>query len=116
MSQTRDARISRAVVVVLVLAVVVAAATWLLVWSGIRVGHDVLAVCTGPPDSCSPDGRHPVPPVTGIVLSVALGIMLVPVLRLLGFGIVLGVGPLAAVAGWHAAIADGRVSAEAVSG
>jgi hypothetical protein len=42
--------------------------------------------------------------------------MIVPVLRLLGVGIVLGLGPLAAVAGWSAAVADGRLPAETAAG
>lgn len=117
MSQTtRDARVSRVIVFVLVLAPLVAAAAWLFIWSGIRVGHDIFATCEGPPNGCTADRKHPLLPVTGIVLIVHLGIMLVPVLRLLGVGIVLGLGPLAAVTGWHAAVADGRLSAEAVSG
>lgn len=116
MSAHRDARVRRIIVVVLLLALPVAAGTWLLIWSSIRVGHDIFAECIGPPDACTADRSHPVPPVTGIVLNVALGILLVPVLRLLGFGIVLGIGPLAAIAGWSAAVVDGQLPAETASG
>jgi hypothetical protein len=112
-SQTsQDARVRRAVVVVLVLAPLVATGTWLLIWAAIRVGHDVLP-CDG---NCPPGARFAETPSTGIVVNVFLGIMIVPVLRLVGLGIALGLGPLAAVVGWYDAVANGRVSAEAVSG
>ena len=95
------------------LAPVLAAATWLLIRGGIRLGHDVV-----PCDyNCPPDGGLYAPvPALGIVVNVVLAVMLVPVLRLLGVGIVLVLGPLAAVSGWNAAVADGRLPAEAVSG
>ncbi len=109
---SHDARRTRAVVLVLVLAPLVAAGTWLLIWAAIRLGHDVLPCY----HNCPPGAKYAETPSTGIVLNVVLGIMIVPVLRLLGLGIALGIGPLAAVAGWHDAVADGRVSAEAVSG
>jgi hypothetical protein len=97
-----------------VVAALVGAGAWLLIWSGIRVGHETGRPCDY---DCPPvGGRYALIPVLGIVLNVFLGVMLVVVLRLLGFGIALGLGSLAAVAGWNAAVADGRLSAETVSG
>jgi hypothetical protein len=111
-SQTSEGGRVRAVVIVLLLAPVVATGTWLLIWAAVRMGHDVLP-CD---QNCPPGSRFAETPSTGIVLNVVLGIMIIPVLRLLGLGIALGIGPLAAIVGWQDAVADGRVSAEAVSG
>ena len=112
MSQTSQGGRVRAVVIVLLLTPLVATGTWLLIWAAVRAGHDVLP-CDG---NCPPGERFAETPSTGIVLNVFLGIMIIPVLRLVGLGIALGLGPMAAIVGFHDAVADGRVSAEAVSG
>jgi hypothetical protein len=64
-NEHRDARVKRIIVGVLLLALPVAAGVWLFIWSGIRVGHDIFAECIGPPDACTADRSHPVPPSPG---------------------------------------------------
>jgi hypothetical protein len=97
----------------LLVAVLLGAAVWFLLRRGNYVANEIAWVCDH--NSCGTNDARAVLPVAGIVLDVLLGIMLLPVLRLLGAGIALGLGPLAAVTGWHAAAAEGRVPIELVS-
>ena len=101
--ESADGRRLRRLVLVLVLAALVAAAAWVLIWSGTWLGHGWS--CRG--DRCTGEG-------IGSLFTVVVGVVLVLVLRL--FGLALGIGPSAAVAGWSAAVADGRLPAETVSG
>lgn len=100
----------RTILVVLVLAPVVGFAAWWFIQSTARVGVEPLSC-----GECGVEAHSPVAG-TGVVLSIILGLMIIPILRTAGVGIVLVNGAAGAVHGWRGAVADGRLTPEAVAG
>ncbi|MQM27770.1 SHOCT domain-containing protein [Glycomyces albidus] len=94
----------------LVLVAALAAATWWLLETGVRVGHTVEWECWG--GECSTDDARSLLPIAGIICNAALAVAMVKAARLLGWGLAAMVGPLAALSGWDAAVAAGLPPAE----
>ena len=112
MNEVHAPRSRNGVVVRLVLGAVFAVAAWFVLRHWTYVSGEVEWVCYS--NECGTDDWRVVLAIIGVVLAVVACALLVTVLRLAGFGLMLGLAPLAAVTGWHAAVADGQV--DVVSG
>jgi hypothetical protein len=90
-----------------VIGVLAAAGAWFVLRHWAYVSHDIAWECWG--GECSTNDARAMLVVAGAALAVLAIAMLVTVLRVLGVGLVLVAAPLAMVAGWAAAFADGEV-------
>jgi hypothetical protein len=102
---------ARPLAVLLVLAL--AAASWWLIETGVRVGHLVQWECWG--GECSTDDWRALLPVAGIICNVILAVMLGALARLFGVGLAAVLGTYAAISGWNTAVAEDGLAAATVA-
>jgi hypothetical protein len=114
MSEVPAPRTRKSVVIRLVLGTAAVAGAWFVLRHWASVAHEVEWVCAM--GECSTNDVRVLLVIAGIALGIAACALLAAVVRVLGAGIALVVAPMAAVTGWRAAVADGQVTADSVSG
>lgn len=90
-----------------VIGVLAAVGAWFVLRQWAYVSHDIEWECWG--GECSTNDVRAMLVFGGGALAVLAIVMLVPILRVLGVGLVLTAGAMAMVTGWEAAFADGEV-------
>jgi hypothetical protein len=90
-----------------------AAATWWLIETGVRVGHLVEWECWG--GECSTNDWRALLPVAGIICNVILAVLLGALARLFGVGLAAMLGTYAAISGWNTAVAEDGLAAATVA-